>query len=222
MGYKINNKDINLNKLQKIAQGKRGYVYRYDRSALKVLDDEELSECIDEDTARYLTGMRTDRILLPKKLLFYNNTFKGYTLKLVSQKPRSKSLINIPKNDFIRNVEQLEDDVHLLSTKQVLLNGIDPRNTIFNGSLYLSDPSKYTIFETENTENLEDLNRYQLYILLQALIVQELRKANIQNEKIESLKDLLEMKETETECSTYFDEIIEDHSNIKELVKRII
>lgn len=222
MGYKINNKDINLNKLQRIAQGKRGYVYRYDKNALKVLDDEELDECIDEETARYLTGMRTDRILLPKNLLFYNNTFKGYTLKLISSKPQSKNLISIPKYDFIRNVEELEEDIRLLSAKQVLLNGIDPKNTIFNGSLYLSDPSRYTIFKTTNTENLENLNRYQLYILLQALIVQELRKANVQNDKIESLKDLLEMKETDTECSKYFDEIIDKHSNIKQLVKRII
>ena len=30
------------------------------------------------------------------------------------------------------------------------------------------------------------------------------------------------MKEPDTECSAYFDEIIDGHSNIKELVKKII
>lgn len=222
MGYRINKKEIDLNKLQKIAQGKRGYVYRLEKTALKVLENEELNECIDGDTAKYLSGLRTDKILLPKNLLFYNNTFKGYTLKLVSQKPRSKNIISIPKNDFIRNVKELEEDVRVLSSKQVLLNGIDPKNTIFNGSLYLSDPSRYTIFKTDNIENLENLNKYQLYILLQALIIQDLRKANVQNDKIQALKGLLEMKEPDTECSAYFDEIIDDHSNIKELVKKII
>ena len=110
MGYRINKKEIDLNKLQKIAQGKRGYVYRLEKNALKVLENEELNECIDGDTAKYLSGLRTDKILLPKNLLFYNNTFKGYTLKLVSQKPRSKNIISIPKNDFIRNVKELEED----------------------------------------------------------------------------------------------------------------
>ena len=94
MGYRINKKEIDLNKLQKIAQGKRGYVYRLEKNALKVLENEELNECIDKDTAKYLSGLRTDKILLPKNLLFYNNTFKGYTLKLVSQKPRSKNIIH--------------------------------------------------------------------------------------------------------------------------------
>ena len=117
MGYRINKKEIDLNKLQKIAQGKRGYVYRLEKNALKVLENEELNECIDKDTAKYLSGLRTDKILLPKNLLFYNNTFKGYTLKLVSQKPRSKNIISIPKNDFIRNVKELEEDVRVLSSK---------------------------------------------------------------------------------------------------------
>ena len=45
MGYRINKKEIDLNKLQKIAQGKRGYVYRLEKNALKVLENEELNEC---------------------------------------------------------------------------------------------------------------------------------------------------------------------------------
>ena len=40
MGYRINKKEIDLNKLQKIAQGKRGYVYRLEKTALKVLENE--------------------------------------------------------------------------------------------------------------------------------------------------------------------------------------
>ena len=36
MGYRINKKEIDLNKLQKIVQGKRGYVYRLEKNALSI------------------------------------------------------------------------------------------------------------------------------------------------------------------------------------------
>ena len=63
----------------------RSDVYKYKNSALKVFKKENDTP-IDPYTADYLTSISTNRILLPQKLLFYNNAFKGYSMKLVPQK----------------------------------------------------------------------------------------------------------------------------------------
>ena len=55
-----------------------------------------------------------------------------------------------------------------------------------------------------------------------AVYPMKVRIFNKTYDKIQALRGLLEMKEPDKECSAYFDEIIDGHSNIKELVKKII
>ena len=178
MNYRV---DLHDKRVKTIGQGYTGNVYQYGDNALKIFDTEE--SIIDEETARYLTNIRTSRILLPKKLVYYKDKFKGYTMKLVSTKPKSKNLISISKNDLLDNIEMLEEDVSLLSNKRVLLNGMSPDNTIYNGNLYITDPSKYSILDSmdyDNIQNLDILNKFQLYLLLNNLIIRELNKIQIQ------------------------------------------
>ena len=115
MNYRVGCKNFDLHdkRVKTIGQGYTGNVYQYGDNALKIFDTEE--SIIDEETARYLTNIRTSRILLPKKLVYYKDKFKGYTMKLVSTKPKSKNLISISKNDLLDNIEMLEEDVSLLS-----------------------------------------------------------------------------------------------------------
>ena len=110
MGYRLENKDINLNekKFTKIAQGKTGNVFKCNGYAIKVFNN-YAEDIIDLETAKYLTGIRTNRIILPNKLLFYNNGFKGYSMKLVKKDPRQKKIINCPTDELIRNVEIIEE-----------------------------------------------------------------------------------------------------------------
>ena len=71
MGYKLDDKNIKLTGKQwtKIGTGAKGDVYKYRSMALKVFK-EDRNTPIDIDTAEYLTGISTDRILLPQNLLF--------------------------------------------------------------------------------------------------------------------------------------------------------
>ena len=100
MNYRVGCKNFDLHdkRVKTIGQGYTENVYQYGDNALKIFDTEE--SIIDEETARYLTNIRTSRILLPKKLVYYKDKFKGYTMKLVSTKPKSKNLISISKNDL--------------------------------------------------------------------------------------------------------------------------
>ena len=71
MGYRLENKDVDLSgikPLKYVPTKKAGDVYRYKNNVLRIFRENESH--IEEETARYLTNISTERILLPKKLLF--------------------------------------------------------------------------------------------------------------------------------------------------------
>lgn len=222
MNYKLERKDITLNGKQKIiGHGYTGNVYQYGNYALKIFD--KVDDVLDGETARYLSTIRTSRILLPKKLIYYKDKFKGYSMKLISNKPNSKSIINLPKDKLLEDIELLEDDVTTLSSKRVLLNGMNLNNIIFNGNLYITDPSRYSLLELSDLDkifNLDDLNQFQLYLLLNNIIIQELNKIQKQS-GVSELKELLDEKDSNISYSEYLSEIIGQNNNIKTLVKKL-
>lgn len=222
MGYRLDDKDIKITGKQwtKIGTGATGDVYKYHNMALKVFK-EDRDTPIDVDTAEYLSNISTDRIVLPINLLFYNNAFRGYTYKLVSKKGTGNRMIMLPKTDLIQDIRILERDVETLSNKQVLLNGIEPTNTIFNGNLFITDPTGYRVLEGCSSEELERINKYQLHLLLISLITFELRKNNFTNKDQNYVKELLEMKDVNIDSSEYFYKIIKNNDSIKEFVKKI-
>ena len=222
MGYKLDDKDIKLTGKQwtKIGTGAKGDVYKYRNMALKVFK-EDRDTPIDVETAEYLSNISTDRIVLPINLLFYNNSFRGYTYKLVSKKGTGNRMIMLPKTDLIQEIRVLERDVETLSNKQVLLNGIEPTNTIFNGNLYITDPTGYRVLEGCASEELEKLNKYQLHLLLISLVASELRKNNFTSKTQNDVKELLEMKDVNSDSSEFFADIIGNNDTIKQFVKKI-
>lgn len=222
MGYRLDNKyiKIKIKSLPKIASGKTGDVYKYKDSALKVFN-KEISP-LDEETANYLTTIQTERILLPQKLLFYNNTLKGYTLKKWDKKGSGKRIITLPKKVLLNEVIISERDTERLSKRRVLLNGVSPENAIFNGELYLTDPSLYSTLELLSANELEKLNNYQFHLLLTELIVQELRKSNFSKAEISRIKDLFASKDNNEKSSEFIKSILSETNNtIKQFVKTI-
>lgn len=222
MGYRLENKEIDLSRLRKVTflpNQKAGDVYRYKNYVIRIFKDGE--KVIDEETANYLTGISTDRIILPRKLLFYNNAFKGYAMKLVPQKGAGKRIITTPKGEFISSVEALERDIEILSQKKVLLNDINPGYTLYNGKLYLVNPVNYTTLAIGDQFALEKLNIFQLHLLLTELITGELRRTKCSTTTINYLRELLGLRDNDTRSSSYLKEVMEGQENIKELVKKI-
>lgn len=222
MGYRIENKEINLSGIKKLTyvpSTKAGDVYRYKNTALRIFKEGEKS--IDKETADYLTDISTNRILLPRKLLFYNNIFKGYTMKLVSQKGAGKRIITTPKEEFIHSVKALEEDTKVLSQKKVLLNDINPGYSLYNGELYLVNPANYTILDIGTPDSLEQLNMYQIHLLITELISADLRKTNISQSTINELKELMSLKEDKISTSSYLNDLLKNQENVKEFIKKM-
>ena len=222
MGYRLENKEVELSGLRKLTfvpSTKAGDVYRYKNSALRIFKEGE--QPIDKTTAEYLTGISTERVLLPRKLLFYNSAFKGYTMKLVSQKGAGKRILTTPKREFIDSVEALEKDVEELSHRKVLLNGVTPGYTLYNGELYLVNPAGFSILELENSEKLEQLNAFQLHLLLTELIAGDMRRSHYSQPTINNIKKILSLRDIDQSSSSYLKEILQGQENVKELVKKI-
>lgn len=222
MGYRLDDKDIKLTgkQLTKVGTGVNGDVYRYRNVALKIFKKEKDTP-IDIDTAEYLSNISTDRVLLPINLLFYNNTFKGYTYKLVSKRGTGQRMIMLPKTDLVQDIRILEKDLERLSNKKVLLNGVEPSNTIFNGNLYLTDPTGYRVLEGCDSQELAKLNKYQLHLLLISLITSELRKNNFTTRDERSIKEILQMKDIDDNSSDFIADVIGNNDTIKQFVKKI-
>ena len=153
--------------------------------------------------------------------MFYNNSFRGYTYKLISKKGSGKKITTIPKDDLVGNILIIERDIETLSNKQVLLNGIEPANTIFNGNLYLSDPSAYTKLDSYSVKELERLNKYQFHLLLVSLIISELRKSSVSSKTEKQVKELLYLRDENNNSSDFLTDIIDDNDSIKQFVKKI-
>ena len=221
MIYKIGNRkeDLDGKRIRRIATGSKGDVYRYRDEAIKLFNpDEELP--MTEEVAEYLTKIQTSRILLPKKLVFYQDAFQGYTLRLVQKKGNSRKLIALPGEDLILNSEIIEKDIRTLSDKKVLLNGITPDNVLFNGRLYLTDPAHYKLLELYGTEDLERLNKYQFHVLFTELIAEELKKCNYSQSVVTYMRDLLRVKDVDQPTSEFLKEIIDPKDTIKQMVKK--
>ena len=222
MGYRLDNKDVDISvkRLTKIGNGKTGDVYKYRDKAIKIFKTDRETP-IDLETAEYLTSISTNRILLPRNLLFYNNTFRGYSYKLISKKGLGKKITTIPKDELVGNISIIERDIETLSNKQVLLNGIDPENAIFNGNLYLTDPSSYTKLDIYSVKELEKLNKYQFHLLLSSMITSEFRKTNLDSRIEKQLKELLNLREDDVNSSDFFIDIIDENDSIKQFIKKI-
>ena len=227
MVYKLDDETVELNEYKKlplIAKGKNGNVYCYGNSALKIFNDTK-NPPISKETASYLASIDTSRILLPRKLLFYEDAFAGYSLKLVQKKSNVKKLINSAKDSLIENIDMLEKDISKISKKKILLSGMTPENVKYNGKLYISDPSKYTLLDLPSSgdldDNLEKINDFQLYVLLIELFSDELRKVNFTPSSIRRMKQIFALKDSDQKISTYLNDIIDGQGALKEIVKKI-
>ncbi len=222
MGYRIDNRPVDLAKLKrlKFAPGmKVGDTYRYKNCALRVFKEQEVGMPLE--TAEYLTEISTGRILLPKHLLFYNNAFKGYTMKLVSNKGAGKRLITTPSIEVIDSIRELEKDVETVSDKKVLLNNLIPGYTLYNGELYVVNPADYSILEQVGREELHKLNAYQLHLLITELIIKDMHKSNEQSETINKMREILRLKDNDESSSSYMKQLLKGQDSIKTLVKKI-
>ena len=111
MGYTLNKKNINVGKKIKLSSDSLSDVYMINRGiALRVYKDNiDKSLVLSKDDCEYLSNLRSDRILLPKKLLYKNNNYCGYSFRLLNRSPGKEKMISTDMEDFISHIENANE-----------------------------------------------------------------------------------------------------------------
>lgn len=219
MKYQLGRKAIQLDgkRIDKNDCYGQGATYKYADGILKVLDHCDM----DEETAKYLTNLSTSRILLPKKLLYQDRRLAGYSLKKIPKLGSSRKLITEPVDYFLHEVLMVEEETHFLSQRGILLNGISPDHSIYNGELYLTDPSKFSLLNVGNTDDLDRLNQYQLHLLISELLLSDMRRGDYSSKKIMEVRNLFNSKEEGEFSSEFFSSLLEDSKDVKQFIKKL-
>lgn len=225
MGYTLNKKNINVGKKIKLSSDSLSDVYMINRGiALRIYKNNiDRNLVLSKEDCEYLAGLRSDRILLPKKLLFKNDNYCGYSYRMLNRSPGKEKMISTDMEDFISDIEMLEEDIDLLSRKRVMLDGITPNNIVYSNGLYLTDVSQFKVLDVEEFDyrSLRKLNDFQVQLLLESMIVSELRKEGFTNSKINNFISLLEERDPDLKQSKYYSKLFEYSDNVRQFVKRI-
>ena len=235
MKCQINNEFIThdiIRKLKLIESGKTGKVYKWkNNKILKIFTkNSPENKCpMDLETAEILSKINSESryIILPIDLVFNKNDYKknnlkGYTSLYIKRKGNS-NITKIPKGKLLENIQGIEEDIELLSSKNILLDGLNMQNTIFNDKLYISDPVRYIKMEDE----VRDINMKLFQQLLIDLISRDLRKLKVSKGKIEQVAELLYLKDDEVLNCIYLKDILDtptytdDIDNILTLTKKL-
>ena len=131
----------------------------------------------------------------------------------------------LSKTELFNDVRILENDIEKLSQQKVILSGIDRDNIIFNGELYIADPTGYRIVcdcdDVEEKEVLERTNKLKLHLLLIDLITKELEAGRFSNDVVNCIKTMLNMKDASIDSSKFLIDMIYEDDSIKEFAKRL-
>lgn len=236
MKYQINNEFITpdiIRKLKLIKSGKTGKVYKWkNNQMLKIFTINPSKDDIkmDLETAEILSKINTKSryIILPIDLVFNKNDYKknnlkGYTSLYIKRKGNS-NITKIPKGKLLENIQGIEEDIELLSSKNILLDGLNMQNTIFNDKLYISDPVRYIKMEEESVRNI---NMKLFQQLLIDLTTRDLKMMRVSKQKIERIAELLWLKDDEVLNSIYLKDLLDtpiytdDIDNILTLTKKL-
>lgn len=144
-----------------IGEGLEGKVFRYGDKALKIYAEECEKSRLEEETASKLIGIPTKRILLPGELIRDPESlkFRGYVTQFIS----SRSKLEIPEMNmgkFLDEVSILEDDILMLSDRNVELYDFTWDNFLYNGSIYFCDPGGFSFNEDAYFEHIYATNTF--------------------------------------------------------------
>lgn len=216
MGYKLNSKNLSVN--NKPFLNEKENIYGYNGMALKVYPKGRLPEgALSERVAKHLTTITTEGIILPRGILYYNDKYAGYSFYMPPRNSLNGTIITSDSKDLVYNIIVLERDLEALTSKGVLLSNLDPQQTLYNGQIYLLNPSGYKIVE-EDYFSLETTNRQQLHLLLTEVIGNELKNDNFSNAIITDVLSSFREKDDEMPSSLFFKEKLGEDS-VKKYVK---
>lgn len=175
----LNNEKIcfDLNNMKVIGEGKEGIVYKYNDDCIKLFHNNRNSGdllSINEDKFIFFTQLNTQRIILPKKLLYnYNGEIAGYLMKYIESDFKLNNIRNKNIDDIIEYLGDLKKDIDILNDNDVLINDLKNSHLLYNSGFYLIDTSLYSKYQYDNvlnynvkSKNISSVNQFFIGLLL--------------------------------------------------------
>ena len=179
MKYIINDEVFDFDQedldLMCVGRGTEGTCYRvrdyYNDFVMKIHHDRPEKVVLDEETFNVLKDINTERIVLPKKLIYdEDGRYIGYTVNYVDYK-RPK-IRNLKIGKLVDEFYKLEKDVKVLTKHFVYVDDLNYYNTVFSNGIYVCDPGSFSLAETDaqrrymNYYNRERINEYELFEII--------------------------------------------------------
>ena len=138
-----------------------GNVYAYQDEAIKIYHDIPSKIILSKDDCEYFTSIKTNRILLPTRLIYSLNghNYCGYAEKLVHDQVPISFIHEALEDCLDEEKAALEEDKAILASAKIRLRDLDAAgNCLYNGSLYFCDAGSYD----RNTSNVSQANEEEI------------------------------------------------------------
>lgn len=223
MKFYIDDKMVEIENIDElyIGEGQEGIVYRYEDKddecdyALKLYKEFSPKDRLNFETAKGLSEIETERLLLPRKLVYdENKNFIGYVTEFVnSYSIDSISYLNA--KDLIDEIDILYSDVDLLSMHDVSVDDMILLNMLYDGRIILNDPGSYR-FVTKDSRFLRDTNFVITNEFLNSLICRVVKLTRKEKKNLDNYFLLADSRVSDLmRC-----DVIEDET-VKTFIKRI-
>ena len=127
-----------------IDEGQEAKVYDYGSEVLNIYKDYCPKQRLSEDDAIRLSEMNTDRILLPRRIIYNDNLeFVGYTTKHINGVFK-RNILKKNIKGFVDEVDLLYGDLKKLADINYNIADLTMKNIVYDGGLYFVDPGSFT------------------------------------------------------------------------------
>lgn len=142
-----------------INHGREAEVYRYKDEALKVYKKVVRKGRLCEEEAEELSGIKTERILMPRRMIhdYETGQFSGYSLDFIPNASR-KRIPRIRKEHFVEELDIIDRDLRVLADNGVKIGDLHIDNILYNDNFYICDPGSFKIDKEEEHDILYELN----------------------------------------------------------------
>ena len=205
--------------LDKIGAGHDGVIYRYEDFVIKVLKYDinfrKEKDLMTFEKATYIANnLNLRRIAQPiDTLLDSDGIYTGYVMKYFDDVTKDKTSPYYQTSgeflmrDMHRSVDELEEDVHALSNKKVLINDLNRGSYIYTKDhMIMCDMDKFHIIHSLGSP--EDLNRSALNFFISKSLYYEMDKSGAFTK--DELKQLIHWVKKCSNSTRYLEEVRKD------------
>lgn len=175
MKFYINNDEYNfseeeLNDTLLSNAGTEGTVYKIGDRAVKIYKPFCLKNRLDESTAKLLSTIKTNRILMPRELVYDSKrNFCGYTTKYIESSNKD-NIKRFKMKKLLDEIKLYEEDMVKLSDHNISLCDFDIFNTEYSDGIYFCDPGSFELEDKDNrffkALNEDEIKSFFIYSIM--------------------------------------------------------